>query len=69
MGTLISWFRNNLVTVIEVVDVILQAIQLIVNALARLVPGNKTIEWVHNAIKFIEAPTNKLKDFLLKRAG
>lgn len=69
MGTLINWVKNNLITVVEVIDVVLQAIQLIVNAIARLVPGNKTIQWVHEAIKFIEVPTNKLKDFLLKRAG
>lgn len=70
MGTVINWIKNNLISIVELVDIVLQALQLIVNfAIRAFFPNNEFVRKVHDWIKFIEVPTNKLKDFLLKRAG
>jgi hypothetical protein len=70
MGTLISWVRNNAVSIVEIIDWILQLLQLIVNIATRLLPvGNKWVVRIHDGMKIIEAPTNAIKNFLLQRAG
>jgi len=69
MGVVISWLRNNLVTVVEIVAIAYDAIEIVVNGLARLIPGNKTIKVVHDILAKIDGPLKRVKDFLLGRVA
>lgn len=64
-----TWIRNNILTLVEIVIVLLEAISLVLNAVVRLVPNNTFVKNFHDAIKFIEAPARKLKSFLLTTGG
>lgn len=64
-----SWIRNNLVTIVEVVALIYDAFEVVVNGLARLIPGNATVLAIHDLLAKIDEPIKKLKSFLLGTNG
>lgn len=69
MNNLISWVRNNLITLVEVIGFVLDGIEIIVNGLVRLFPSNSLVIKVHDILKNIDAPVRNLKSFLLKIGG
>lgn len=64
-----SWIRNNLVTLIEVVALVYDAVEVVINGLARLIPGNATVLAIHGLLAKIDEPLKKLKAFLLGTSG
>ena len=69
MDKVVGFLRNNLITVVEVIVLIYDAIAVAVNGLARLVPGNKTITAVHDFLNKVKSPLDSVKSFLLKIGG
>lgn len=64
-----SWIKNNLVTVVEAVALVYDAVEVVINGLARLIPGNKVILVVHDLLAKLDAPLKQLKRFLLGTSG
>lgn len=69
MGAIFTWVRNNLITVVEIVSVVYDALEVVVNGLARLIPGNTVVKKVHALLALVDAPLKKAKDFLLNTVG
>lgn len=66
MDIIKTWIKNNLVTLVEVVSIVYDAIQIVFNGLARLVPGNLLIKQVHDFLKQLQSPLDKIKAWLIK---
>lgn len=64
-----GWVKNNLITVVEILALVYDALEVVVNGLARLIPGNATIKKVHDILSKFDAPLKKLKGFLLGSGG
>ena len=75
MNIALNWARQNLVTVVEIVEVLYQAVQLVVNAIARIVAFTPSVSddtfvaKIHNGLKAGEPILKKVKSFLLGTAG
>lgn len=69
MGLLISWLRNNLITVVEILNFVYDGVEIIINGLVRLFPANKTIVLVHDLLAKFQGPLKQAKAFLVKTAG
>lgn len=69
MNIVLGWVRNNLLTVVEIADVIFDALEVVVNGLTRLIPGNKHVILIHDILKKVQGPLQQVKDFLLRRLG
>lgn len=67
MKLILGWLRNNCVTLVEAVDFIYKGVELIVNGIARLFPGNKLIVWIHDILAYIGDPLESLKQYLLEK--
>jgi hypothetical protein len=64
MKLFIVWLRNNIITIVEAAQLIYQGVELILNGVARLIPGNTVILQVHAILKKIVV-FEKIKKFLL----
>jgi hypothetical protein len=75
MSIILSWIRQNLVTVIEIVEIIYDILQFVVNAAARIVAFTPSVKddtfvaKIHDYLKFAEPFIKKAKNFLLRRVG
>lgn len=65
MSAVIAWFRNNLVTIVEILNVVIDLIEVVINGLARVGLTTKWVKRVHDTLKFIDEPLRKLKEFLV----
>ena len=64
-----TWIKNNLITIVEIIGFIYDGIEIIVNGFARLFPGNKVVKTVHDLLAKVDAPLKSLKSFLLGKVG
>ena len=62
----LSWIRNNAVTLVEVLQHIYRTLELFINGLARIIPGNTVIVTVHDYIAKGRIIFTQLKEWLLK---
>lgn len=69
MGLLIKWLRNNLITIVEILNFVYDGVEIIINGLVRLFPSNTTIVLVHDFLAKLQSPLKQAKDFLVKAAG
>ena len=69
MMAVLSWLRNNIVSVVEVFSILIKIVALVVNIVARLGLPTKGVQAVHDFMKNLEKPIDKIKDFLLQRVG
>ena len=75
MNIVINWIRQNLVTLVEIVETVYDVLQLIVNAATRIVAitpsvtDDTYVAKIHNILAIGKPWIKKVKDFLLQRAG
>ena len=64
-----NYILNNVATVVEVFKIVVNIVQLVVTAIARLGLPTKGVVAVHDFLKKFESPLDVAKSFLLKNAG
>lgn len=69
MNAVINWIKNNLVTVVEVVAVVVDAAEILVNGIARFFLPTDKVKMIHDALKLADEWLVKIKGFLVKTAG
>ena len=59
MDKILGYFSKNLITIVEAIVVVWEGVSIILNGIARLVPGNSTIVAVHDFLKKFEEPLKR----------
>ena len=63
---ILSWIRNIFVTIVEAIQIAYTIVELIINSIARLVPGNVVILFIHDKLAKVHITFKNIKIWLLK---
>lgn len=65
MDKILNYLRNNMVSVIEIVEAVINILEIVINALTRLALPTKYVVIIHDWLKFLDAPLRKFKGMLV----
>lgn len=69
MNGIINYIKNNIVTIVEALNAVIDAAEILVNGVARLFLPTATVQKIHDGLKVADGWLEKIKGWLVKTAG